>query len=421
MKINSRFSLPVAITLIAPVCFAREDVSAGPLSSSAIDARIAEIRMGDITVKTAPGADVKVQQVRHEFLFGTAITNQLAENDTNPISSADRKMFLKILSENFNYAVHENALKWYDCEKKQNVVDYKVADRIWEMCRDLNIPMRGHCIFWEKDKYIMPWLAKLNNDELRAAVGRRAVGVTKYFRGRINEFDLNNEMINGNFFRRRLGYGIVSEMAYMAKAGNPDAVLYVNDYGILVENGFNADPYIDQIEALLANGVPIDGIGCQGHFVSSHKNDSSGRAGTSPEHVQKTLDELAKFNLPIKITECLFAADDGNGMAEELRWFFPVCFAHPSVEAILMWGFWEGSHWMPQMAMWKKDWSPTEQALAYRDLVFNKWWTQASGQANDDGLFTTSAFFGDYIITSNARTQNVTFSKKDKSILVTFK
>ncbi len=420
MKVLSRFLLVlVVITLIVPVCFAQEDISA-KLTPSAIDARIAEIRMGDITVRTKPGADIKVQQVRHEFLFGTAITNQLAEKDENAMSPEDRKMFLKILSENFNYAVHENALKWYDCEKQLNVIDYSIADRIWQICHDLNIPMRGHCIFWAKDKYIMPWLSKLNNDDLRAAINRRAIDVTKHFKGRIEEFDLNNEMINGNFFRSRLGDGIVKEMAYAAKEGNPNITLYVNDYGILVEGGYNTKAYIVQIENLLANGVPIDGIGCQGHVVTIGKADSPRRAATTPEHVHRTLDKLAKFNLPIKITECLFAADDEQGKAEALRMFFPICFAHPNVEAILMWGFWEVGHWQPHTAMWKKDWTPTPQALAYRDLVFNKWWTQTSGKADDDGVFKTRAFYGDYIITSNGKTKKVTLSKKEKSIQVSF-
>jgi endo-1,4-beta-xylanase len=418
MKATSTFLILVVIMFV-PVCFAQDDIAA-KLTPSTIQARIEKIRMGDIIVKTDPGADIKVEQVRHEFLFGTAITNHLAEKDENAMSPEDRKMFLKILSENFNYAVHENALKWYDCEKEPNVVDYYTADRIWQICKDHNMPMRGHCIFWAKDKYIMPWLRELNNDELRAAINRRAIGVTKHFKGRIEEFDLNNEMINGDFFRRRLGYGIVNEMAYMAKAGNPDITLYVNDYGVLVENGFNAGSYVTQIENLLANGVPIGGIGCQGHFVTSDKADSSGRAATTPEHVQKTLDKLAKFNLPIKITECLFVADDEQGMAEALRMFFPICFAHPNVEAILMWGFWEVGHWQPHTAMWKKDWTPTPQALAYRDLVFNKWWTQTSGKADNSGMFKVHAFYGDYVITSNGQTRKVTLSKKEKSTQVNF-
>ena len=413
MKAGSRAFILVGSALVVPGCSNQENISA-KLTPTALETRIAQIRMGNIIVKTKPSADVKVKQVRHEFLFGTAIPNSLAEKSEGAMSPSDRKMFLNVLSENFNYAVHENALKWYDCEKKPNVVDYYTADRIWEMCNELNIPMRGHCIFWAKSGLVMDWLKELNDDELRAAIKRRAIGVTKHFKGRIEEFDLNNEMIDGNFYRSRLGDGIIKEMAYMAKEGNPDATLYVNDYGILVGRGYNADRYIAQIEKLLADGVPIDGIGCQGHFVTISKDGSEARC------VQKNLDRLAKFNLPIKITECLFTADDEQGKADALRMFFPICFAHSSVEAILMWGFWEKGHWKPHTAMWKKDWSPTPQAEAYRDLVFNKWWTEATGKADDRGVFKTRAFYGDYEITSDGQTKKVTLSKKDKSIDVSF-
>jgi endo-1,4-beta-xylanase len=413
MKARSRSLILVGSALIAPGCATQDNVSA-MLTPSAIKNRIAEIRMGDIIVETQPGADVKVKQVRHEFLFGAAIPNSLAEKGGGAMSSRDRKMFLKVLSENFNYAVHENALKWYDCEKRPNVVNYYKADRIWEMCNELNIPMRGHCIFWAKSQFVMPWLKKLNDDELREAIKRRAIGVTQHFKGRIEEFDLNNEMIDGDFYRSRLGDGIIKEMAYMAKEGNPDVTLYVNDYGILVDRGYNTDSFIAQIEKLLADGVPISGIGCQGHMVTISKN------GDEARHVQNTLDKLAKFNLPIKITECLFKADDEKGKADALRMFFPVCFAHPSVEAIVMWGFWEKGHWIPRTAMWKKNWRPTAQAEAYRDLVFNKWWTDTRGKADGDGTFKTRAFYGDYEVTSNGQTKKVTLRKKDKSINIDF-
>ncbi|MBN2000430.1 endo-1,4-beta-xylanase [candidate division KSB1 bacterium] len=408
------------LAFFSTISMAQDDITA-KLTPDAINARIAELRMGEILIKTEPGADVEVQQVRHEFLFGTAIANSLVENLPNSMSEKDRQMYLKILKENFNYAVHENALKWYDCEKQKNVVDYTVADRIWEICHDLDIPMRGHCIFWAKDKYVMDWLKKLNTDELRGKVISRAMDVTSHFKGRISEFDLNNEMINGDFFRRRLGYGIINEMAFAAKAGNPDITLYVNDYGVLVERNYNADSYITQIENLLANGVPIGGIGCQAHTITSDEANSTGQAATTPERFLGTLDKLARFNLPIKITECLFTADKEHDIAEQLEIYFPICFAHPNVEAIVMWGFWAGDHWQPHTAMWKKDWSATPQALAYRDLVFKQWWTQLSGKADQNGEYKADAFYGDYIISSNGKTQQVSLLKKDKTVEVNFK
>jgi endo-1,4-beta-xylanase len=391
----------------------QNDISA-MLAPSALQARIRELRMGKVVVKTKPGADVAVQQVRHEFLFGTAIPDALAEKDPDAMTAQNRKVFLKIIGENFNYAVHENALKWYDCEKTDGVVDYSIADRIWELCHELDIPMRGHCIFWEKDEFNMPWLKQMDNERLRAAVNRRAIGLTTHFKGRIQEFDLNNEMINGDFFRRRLGYGIINEMAWMAKAGNPDAVLYVNDYGILYDSGFNLDSYIVQIEHLLASGVPIGGIGCQGHSGALHQ------PGLSAEHIQDALDRLSVFHLPIKITECLFDFDDEQTQADELRKIFPIYFAHPSIEAIVMWGFWAGAHWRPWSALWREDWTPTPQGLAFRDLVNNQWWTQTSGKANAAGIFQTEAFFGDYLVTSEGKTQKGVLRKKDKSLQVVF-
>jgi endo-1,4-beta-xylanase len=419
MKLNLMFSLVFFISFIGVFCFAEDDISA-KVTEEAIDKRIAKIRKGSIIVKTEPGAEVRIEQVRHEFLFGTAIPDILAEKHKDAMSDKDRRMYLKVLEDNFNYAVHENALKWYDTEVEYKKVDYYLADRIYELCSERNVPMRGHCVFWAKDRFNLDWLKELDNDELRAAVVRRATSVAKHFKGRIDEFDLNNEMVHGDFFRRRLGYGIINEMARLVKEANPEAKLYMNDYGILVENGFNKSAYITQIENLLANSVPIDGIGCQAHFVTSRENNSTAKAATTSEHVQETLDRLAEFNLPIKITECLVSADTEEGKAEELTRFFRLCFAHPSVEAIIMWGFWEEEHWIPESAMWKKDWTPTPQALAYRDLVFKAWWTDVSGKADSKGIYKTDAFYGDYLITSGGKTKEVSLNKEDKSIEVSF-
>ena len=409
---KDHFSISFLLLLFISTGQAQEDPAA-LVTPEAISARIAEHRKGDILVKTKPGKTVEIRQVRHEFLFGTAIPNSLAETHENAMSEKDRKMYLKILEDNFNYAVHENALKWYDCEKEPGEVDYSVADRIWELCAERNIPMRGHCIYWAKDEFTMDWLKTLDNETLRKAVVQRGTDVVRHFKGRITEFDLNNEMIHGDFFRRRLGYGIINEMAWIAKAANPDVSLFMNDYGIL-DIGMNTGAYILQIRNLLASGVPIEGIGCQAHRTTALP------IKTPPARVQAMLDRLAELELPVKITECLFNYRDEQVQVEELQKLLPVYFAHPSVEAIVMWGFWEGDHWQPQCALWKKDWTPRPQAMAYRDLVFNQWWTATSGKADQTGSYIAEAFYGDYEISSMGETRKVSLSKKDGSIRVTF-
>ncbi len=378
-----------------------------------IEKRISEIRMGDLIVKTKPGANVRIEQIKHEFLFGTAIPNELAEAHENAMSEEDREKYLEILENNFNYAVHENALKWYETEKAQGQVDYTVADQIWEYCLERNIPMRGHCVYWAKDEFMNDWLLPLNNAQLRKAVVKRGSSLAAHFKGRIDEFDLNNEMLHGDFFRRRLGFGVINEMAWIVKAANPDAKLYLNDYGIL-DMGYNAGPYIKQIKNLLDNGIPIDGIGCQGH--KAMRTDMVNSAAM----VQRNLDRLAVFDLPIKITEVLFAYEDKQVQVNELNKLLPIYFAHPNVEAILMWGFWAGSHWQPFCAMWEEDWTPGPQVAAYRQLVFDDWWTEMEDTADNQGELKARAFYGEYKITSQGVTKRVVLSKEPGSIEVVF-
>ena len=169
-----------------------------------------------------------------------------------------------------------------------------------------------------------------------------------------------------------------------------------------------------QIENLLANGVPIEGIGIQGH------RSIAGPVNNTPYMVQRNLDRFTKFNLPMKITEALFVYDTDEQRAAELRKLFPQYFAHPQMEAVLMWGFWAGDHWIPHSAMWTADFKPTEQAIAYRDLVFKKWWTNTEHKANAQGDVRTRAFYGDYLVTVNGESKRVTLSKAQGSAEVVF-
>lgn len=403
--------------LITPLFFlglsgqAQDQAVLDRITEEAIQERIEQHRMGEIIIRTKPGAEVRIEQTRHEFLFGTAIPNHLAENSEEPMSKKERKQFMRILEDNFNYAVHENAMKWYDTEKVQGEVDYSVADRIWELADSVGIPMRGHCVYWEKDEFNSEWLKQLDNDALRKAVVQRADSLINHFKGRIHEYDLNNEMIHGNFFRRKLGWGVINEMAWLVKAHDPDAKLYLNDYGIL-DIGLNAGAYEMQVERLLNNGVPIDGIGMQAHRTIR------GEIHNSRYMVQRNLDRFNRFNLPIKITEALFAYDTEEKRASELRKLFPIYFAHPNVEAIVMWGVWEKVHWVPYSAMWKSDFSPTLQSEAYRDLVFNEWWTDETLKADKKGEIRLKAFYGNYKISSANKTEEVALEKARGSLSV---
>jgi hypothetical protein len=86
-----------------------------------------------------------------------------------------------------------------------------------------------------------------------------------------------------------------------------------------------------------------------------------------------------------------------------------------------MWGFWEGANWIPQSALWKRDWTPTPAAHAYRDLIFNQWWTRWEGRADAAGVCRVPAFYGTHRVTTAAGQQLVELSKAEGEATATFR
>jgi GH35 family endo-1,4-beta-xylanase len=368
----------------------------GPSLRERQDAAIRRHRMGTIVVRAEPGAPVQVIQQSHEFWFGTAVAAWVFRER---FPEAAREEYLRILRENFNSAVFENALKWPQMERRQGETRYADVDRALAWCQENGMPVRGHCIFWALEKYVPRWLRDLPEGELRGAVERRARDVASRYRGRIPEYDVNNEMLHGDFFARRLGPPVRADMFRWAHEEDPSAVLYVNDYELL--SGRLVDEYEAQIQGLIDAGAPVGGIGCQGHA----------HGPIDPERIARSLDRLARFGLPVRITEFDVEGPTDEEHARRVEAFYRACFAHPAVTGVLMWGFWEGAHWRPKAALWRKDFSPRPAAEAYRRLVFEEWWTRWEGFADGEGRCEVPAFYGTHLIRAGERTAELTLRR----------
>ena len=381
----------IALTALAIFCL----VSIAGGVPPETDKAIAKHRMGTIVIRTKPGASVSVTQKSHEFWFGTAIARTMFRDMTSPES----KKYLEILRANFNSAVCENAMKWKGTQKLAGPPNYTDADRMVAWCKTNGFPIRGHCIFWATPKYVQPWVKALDDKQLLSEMKLRCDGLLKRYRGKVCEYDVNNEMIHVRYYADRLGDDIRVKMFQWARLADPDALLYVNDYSII--SGRDGNKYVKHIEELIAAGAPVGGIGVQGHF--------GGRVNTA--HVKKTLDSLAKFKLPIKITEFDINTSDEGAKAADLVALYRTCFAHPAVEGILMWGFWEGRHWRPRAALWKRDFTPTPAATAYRKLVYETWWTRWKGTADAAGRCEVPAYFGRHTVKIGSESKEINLSR----------
>jgi hypothetical protein len=124
----------------------------------------------------------------------------------------------------------------------------------------------------------------------------------------------------------------------------------------------------------------------------------------------------------IHITEFDIDVEDEEIQGQYTRDFMTTVFAHPSVTGFMMWGFWEGRHWKPRAAMFRRDWSLKPNAQAYLELVFDKWWTRAHGRTGASGDFTTRAFKGEHEVTVTAGgatyTRRVTLDWRGAEVVV---
>jgi len=414
--VTSKIILRLILILLCPLAWLETNAQ-----YAGIDEDIAKHRKGELIIKAKPGDKVTVEQLSHEFWFGSAISNGFVDGS---MSQKDVKQYEEKFLKNFNSAVTENAVKWLSMERQKGQVNYAVVDGILAWTEKNNIPLRGHNLFWGISQFVQPWLKEMNDAELQQTLQHRAETVTKRYKGRFAEYDLNNEMVHGNFYEERLGPDITKLMAQWAHNGDPKAKLYLNDYDILTGN--KLPEYMAQIRKLLRQGVPIAGIGVQGHLHT----DTFDR-----NELKRSLDSLAIFKLPVRITEfnmpgqrskyhtqkiLTMTAEEEELKAKELVDYYKICFAHPAVEGILMWGFWEGANWIPVSSLYKRDWSPTPAADAYQNLIYKEWWTKSSGTVGNVGVFSIPAFYGKYSVTINGITKEVDLRNAEGKAIVDF-
>ncbi len=391
-------------------------------TGSDLDEAIRKTRMGTLVVEAAPGVEVRVEQLRHEFWFGAALASHMFSGRMNP---GDAAQYKKVFLENFNAAVTENALKWHAMEPRQGQVDYSIVEAILQWTEQHDIPLRGHNIFWGIPNRVQPWLKAMDDTTLRETLKARALDVGRRYQSRFAEYDLNNEMLHANYYEQRLGPQITRDTADWVRQGDPNAVLYLNDYDILT--GKRLDDYVAHIQRFLDQGVPIGGIGVQGHL----HGDSF-----DPVALRNALTRLAEFKLPIRITEFNFPGqrsqyygkrrvrlsdEEEQAKARALVDYYRICFAQPAVQGILMWGFWEGANWIPVSSLYRRDWSATPAAEAYRDLVFKQWWTTWRGRTDAQGRCEVRAFYGRHRIAAGDKEAVVALKRSEQTKQVSFK
>ncbi len=376
--------------------------------------RIEQYRKADLTVQVTdrwgqpvPGAEVRVEQQRHAYPFGTAVVasrltdaprgfdpEQFPDPDTARAQFlADNQQYRQWLVENFNAAVFENDLKWpqwagvrpdlYQQEWSLQAID-------WLHERDFVI--KGHCMVWGSWRFTPDWLREKEDDPeaLQAAVLRHIRDIGNATADRTHYWDVLNEPMSHRNLIQVLGMEAVAEWFNVAREATPGNRLVMNEFDIVGNGGNPARRarFIEFYKTLQELGAEMDVVGLQGHFWSERF--------TAPEDVWRIIDEVYDATgLPLMISEFDTNIPNEQMQADYTRDFLTAWFAHPATEAFIMWGFWGGAHWMGDSgALIRRDWTKKPAFYAYRDLVYGDWWSRAARPTDDEGRMSERVFQG---------------------------
>ncbi|PPQ91723.1 hypothetical protein CVT25_012864 [Psilocybe cyanescens] len=193
-----------------------------------------------------------------------------------------------------------NSMKWDATEPSRRTFTFTNGDTFCS----------GHNCVWHNQLPNWVTAGNFNNATLQSIVTTHCSTVVGHYKGKISRtitdilfaltdsWDVVNEPFNDDgtwrddVFHTTIGDGYVALALRAARAADPAAKLYINDYNI--ENtGAKATAMLNLVKSLQAQGAPIDGVGFQCHFI----------VGQVPTSFQSVLEQFTALGLEVAITE----------------------------------------------------------------------------------------------------------------------
>ncbi|WP_199041446.1 endo-1,4-beta-xylanase [Glycomyces salinus] len=308
--------------------------------------------------------------------------------------------YSQLLNRHFNSITAENHMKPDAIQPTEGEFTWTEADELVEYAQANGQRIWGHTFLWHTDQVPEWWFQypeghpnagepignsdedrQIMTDRLEAHIG----AIAERYGDDIWAWDVVNEVISdntGEVHRQSRWYEIFEGTGYVDAAfqiardefdaaGATDVKLFINDYG--TENPGKRDNLYNLVEQLLADGVPVDGVGHQTHI----------NLGTSIDQIEDSLDKFDGLGVLQAITE-LDVVIGAPGEDEEFpeyedrlieqghfyRDLFAMFREHADqIELVTLWGLHDGRTWQRSRAEPR----PLESPLVFDDALQSKW------------------------------------------------
>ena len=294
--------------------------------------------------------------------IGTAIS--LYKNDLTNSSLAETEA----VGFQFNMLVAENEMKpeaFGGQNGKFNLYNSTDASKIVNFARTKKMAMRGHCLVWNQQS--PTWISsdggKTNDknwtrQQALDIMKNHITNVVGFYKGKVREWDVVNECLDDNqpavrtnpegydmkkncVWQQAIGDDYVDSAFVYAHQADPDAELYLNDYGVELQGKAKSAAFYNLAVRMKNAGIPIDGVGLQCHF-SIGDVDSL--------RLDQTVSRFEEVGLKCIITELDMGIPDTSDasleeQARSYRVITDIMLNHDNCPSMVIWGLKDNNSW----------------------------------------------------------------------------
>ena len=291
--------------------------------------------------------------------IGTAIS--LYKNDLNDSSLPETEA----VSFQFNMLVAENEMKPEAFGGKNGSFYFGTADKLVNFANRKKMVMRGHCLVWNQQspEWISSDGGKTNDknwtrEEALKIMKDHITNVMQHFKGKVREWDVVNECLDDNqsavrtnpdayelkkncVWQQAIGDDYVDSAFVYAHQADPDAKLYLNDYGVEFQGKAKTAAFYNLAMRMKNNGIPIDGVGLQCHFSIGEVDSVM---------LDNTIRRFEEAGLLCIITELDMGIPDTSEknleeQARHYRIITDIMLNHDNCPSMVIWGLKDNNSW----------------------------------------------------------------------------
>ena len=258
-----------------------------------------------LIVSSSAGAQGLKDAYKDYFSIGVAVNKRNVSTDSQ----------MALVKSEFNSVTAENDMKPVSVHPAEGVWNWGAADSIANYCRENGIKLRGHCLCWHSqfsdwmftDKKGRPVKKEVFYKRLREHIHT----VVNRYKDIVYCWDVVNEAIEdnprpsfvdgkfvpGNPYResrhwKLCGDEFIAKAFEFAHEADPNALLFYNDYNECDPG--KRDRIYNMVKKMQEQGVPIHGIGMQGHYNIY---------GPSEEDIDAAITKYSELVKHIHVTE----------------------------------------------------------------------------------------------------------------------